>query len=103
MLDALKAITSYAAYQYHEEHGKKEQSLLGKYADFVVLDKNPLETDVKALADIQVLMTLKENEVVHHINKNKQDNRLENLQLLTVHEHCQLHSKERWAAVKGGD
>ena len=46
---------------------------------------------------------LRENEVVHHINKNKQDNRLENLQLLTVQEHCSLHSKERWASVKGGD
>lgn len=46
---------------------------------------------------------LKENEVVHHINKNKRDNRLENLQLLTVHEHCSLHSKERLALVKGGD
>ncbi len=46
---------------------------------------------------------LKENEVVHHINKNKQDNRLENLHLLTVQEHCRLHSKERWASVKGGD
>ena len=64
VLEALKAITSYAAYQYHEEK-EKGTIAVGKYAHFVVLDKNPLETDVEALVDIQVLMTLKENEVIY--------------------------------------
>ena len=64
VLEALKAITSYAAYQYHEE-AEKGTIAVGKYADFVVLDENPLETDAKALADIKVLMTLKENEVIY--------------------------------------
>lgn len=64
VLEALKGITSYAAYQYHEEK-EKGTIAAGKYADFVVLDKNPLETDAEALADIQVLMTLKENEVIY--------------------------------------
>ena len=73
VLDALKAITSYAAYQYHEEQ-EKGTIAVGKYADFVVLDKNPLETDVKALADIQVLMTLKENEVVYHREEVQKEN-----------------------------
>ena len=64
VIEALKAITSYAAYQYHEE-AQKGTLAVGKYADFVVLDKNPLEADVETLADIQVLMTLKENEVIY--------------------------------------
>lgn len=64
VIEALKAITSYAAYQYHEE-AEKGTIAAGKYADFVVLDKNPLETDKEELADIQVLMTLKENEVIY--------------------------------------
>ena len=63
-MEALKAITSYAAYQYHEET-EKGTIAVGKYADFVVLDKNPLETDREELADIKVLMTLKENEVIY--------------------------------------
>lgn len=64
VMEALKAITSYAAYQYHEET-EKGTIAVEKYADFVVLDKNPLETDREELADIKVLMTLKENEVIY--------------------------------------
>lgn len=36
-----------------------------------------------------------ENEVLHHINKDKQDNRLENLQKMTKAQHNHLHLPER--------
>lgn len=64
VLEALKAITSYAAWQYHEENEKGTISA-GKYADFVVLDRDPLKTAPESLADIQVLMTVKEDEIVY--------------------------------------
>ena len=39
---------------------------------------------------------LNEGEVVHHINRNKEDNRLENLRLMDKKEHMRMHMKERW-------
>ncbi len=38
---------------------------------------------------------LQENEIVHHINMVRDDNRKENLKLMTKHEHMSFHSKER--------
>lgn len=64
VLEALKAITVYGAYQYHEE-GMKGTIAVGKYADFVVLDENPLEAEKESLADIKVLLTIKENQVIY--------------------------------------
>lgn len=40
------------------------------------------------------------DECVHHKNKNRKDNRIENLILMTKSEHTSLHSKERWLKRK---
>jgi hypothetical protein len=34
---------------------------------------------------------LSEDEIVHHINQNKLDNRIENLQVMSKAEHVRLH------------
>jgi hypothetical protein len=43
-----------------------------------------------------------ENEVVHHINYNRSDNRIENLKLMTASEHMSLHMKERYKHGRNG-
>ena len=44
---------------------------------------------------------IRKDEVVHHKNHIRDDNRLENLQLMTFKEHASLHMKERWKKKKG--
>ena len=65
-LDALKAVTKNAAYQYFEEDTKGTIAE-GKLADLVILDKNPLKVDVTEIKDIQVLETIKEGNTIFTI------------------------------------
>lgn len=58
-LEALKAVTIHAAYQYHEEN-EKGSLRAGKIADFVILDRDPLKTEASELRHIKVLETIKE-------------------------------------------
>ena len=56
----------------------------------------------RLIMEAQIGRPIRKGEVVHHINHDKSDNRIENLQLMTFKEHSGLHMKERWAARKGG-
>lgn len=60
---ALKAITSHAAYEFYEEDSKGSLRA-GKLADFVILDKNPLTVDPMEIKDINVTETIKEGKTV---------------------------------------
>jgi hypothetical protein len=40
---------------------------------------------------------LEDDEVVHHINHKRDDNRIENLLLMNKHEHMSMHMEERYA------
>ncbi len=63
VLEALKAVTLHAAYQYFEE-GEKGSIRPGKRADFAILDRNPLAVEPDELRDIQVLQTIKDGRVI---------------------------------------
>lgn len=57
--DALKGLTINAAYEYFEENSKGSIKV-GKRADLIIVDQNPLKADVMELKNIQVLETIKD-------------------------------------------
>jgi predicted amidohydrolase YtcJ len=67
-LEALKAVTINAAYQYFEEN-EKGSLKPGKKADLVVLSDNPLKIDPMKKRDIQVLQTIKDAKVIYQRGK----------------------------------
>lgn len=64
VLDAIKAVTINAAYQYFEEN-EKGSIKEGKFADLIIVDKNPLKVDVDDIRNIKVLETIKNGKTVY--------------------------------------
>jgi len=64
--DGLRTLTTWAAYQYFEENSKGTLSI-GKLADLVILDKNPLKIDPMKIHTIKVIETIKEGKIVYSL------------------------------------
>ncbi|MDH4155439.1 MAG: amidohydrolase family protein, partial [Nitrospira sp.] len=62
-LEGLKAMTINVAYQYGEQASKGSLEV-GKLADLVILDKNPLKVDPMSIKDIKVIETIKEGKTI---------------------------------------
>jgi predicted amidohydrolase YtcJ len=63
---ALRAVTAYGAYQIHEETTKGTLEV-GKLADLVILDANPLRVTPTSIKSIKVLETIKEGVTVFRL------------------------------------
>ncbi|CEP89406.1 amidohydrolase [[Clostridium] sordellii] len=64
IMEAIKALTINAAYQYFEED-EKGSIEEGKVADFVILDRNPLDVDSSEIKSIKILETIKEGNTIY--------------------------------------
>ena len=67
-LQALKAITIDGAYMYREETSKGSLEV-GKLADLVILDNNPLTMKPMDIKDIKVIETIKEGKTIFRASK----------------------------------
>ena len=65
--EGLETLTKWGAKQYFEENSKGTIKV-GKLADFVILDKNPLKVDPMTIHDIKVMEAIKAGKTVY---KNK--------------------------------
>jgi predicted amidohydrolase YtcJ len=63
-LEALKAMTINVAQQYGEQASKGSLEV-GKLADLVVLDQNPLKVDPMKIKDVKVVETFKEGRTIY--------------------------------------
>lgn len=63
VMTALKAMTIWPAWQHFEEQ-EKGSIEVGKRADFVILSDDPTATDPENLAEIDVLVTIKDGAVI---------------------------------------
>ena len=64
VMDALYAVTQGAAYQYFEEN-EKGSITVGKRADLVILEQNPLRVDPHELEDIAIIETFSRGKSVY--------------------------------------
>lgn len=64
IMEALKAVTVYAAYQCFDEDIKGSLEV-GKYGDMVILDQDPLKIPKEKLREIKILATIKEGNFIY--------------------------------------
>ena len=66
VMEAIKAVTLYGAYQYFDEDIKGSLEA-GKLADMVILDRNPLAVPKEQIKDIKVVATIKEGKTIYQV------------------------------------
>ena len=65
----------------------------------LIIERNSDKFSEEYFEVIDGMKVLKQIYAVHHINEDKQDNRLENLQILTHSEHTSLHNKTKKSKI----
>ncbi len=76
VMTALKAMTIWPAWQHFEEDHKGSIEV-GKVADFVILSDDPTVVDPETLAELQVLVTVKNDTVVYEAEDGIREGKLD--------------------------
>ncbi len=76
VMTALKAMTIWPAWQHFEED-EKGSIEVGKVADFVILSDDPTAVDPETLAELEVLVTVKGDEVVYEAEEGVREGNLQ--------------------------
>lgn len=79
--------------KHWETRGRKGTLLLNGYRHGQVLLKRKYEH--RRIMETFLGRELKTSEIVHHLNHNRSDNRLDNLKLMDKSKHARMHAKER--------
>lgn len=78
----------------HDSHNLgKGRSM--RYGYITIYVEGKWKSEHNVIMEQSIGRKLTKDEIVHHINENKIDNRIENLQLLTKSEHVALHNSTR--------
>ena len=83
---------------YHWSGGRKKHSggyILVYAPDHPYRDRNGFVLEHRLVMERHVGRILSDDEIVHHKNEDKSDNRLENLQIMTRAEHLRHHMRKR--------
>lgn len=68
--EALKCMTEWAAEQYDEQQLKGTLEV-GKWADLVILDRDPLKVEPMAIKEIRVVETIKQGKTIYPLQNDK--------------------------------
>jgi hypothetical protein len=68
--------------------------------DHPFADVNGRIKEERLVMEAHIGRYLKKEEIIHHINHNRQDNRIENLMIMSKHDHSSYHAFKRWENAK---
>lgn len=80
----------FMSYKNTREHWKGGRITPGGYKE-IYIDKKPIREHILIMEN-HIGRPLRKDEVVHHKNGDRLDNRIENLELMTRSEHARLHN-----------